>query len=313
MMSGSMERSLQNETRDYYSGDINEWLAYVYNDPASSRHFPFGKTRELIVREAISAVGGTAGLACDFGCGGGQLSLVLADAGFEVEAMDFSPTMLEEARALVERDAPGKVRFRRLDLLEDDLPEDVAGRASLAIAMGLVEYMPDLGEVVERLASALAPGGLLVVEFKNRLFNGYSGNAFTAREAESGGLGEIVEELAEWWEAAAPDRRAVDEYLTALAPLAAPAEAPPPTAAAPEPFPAQRRLHRISEIAAAGTDAGLELDRLLAMHPHPFPPAVERFDPWAYNRVAWALQQHFENPLVQMCSTSLAAVLRRQS
>ncbi|WP_230209192.1 bifunctional 2-polyprenyl-6-hydroxyphenol methylase/3-demethylubiquinol 3-O-methyltransferase UbiG [Nostocoides sp. HKS02] len=57
----------------------------------------------------------------DLGCGTGTLSVLLAEAGYQVDGLDFSPRMIE----LAERKADGiaGVRFTQADAFDPSLPE----------------------------------------------------------------------------------------------------------------------------------------------------------------------------------------------
>jgi SAM-dependent methyltransferase len=95
------------------------------------------------------------GRALDVATGTGRNALALAEAGFEVDALDISTVAIDRARA--EADRRGlEVRWMVADLDTDALPD--------------VDY--DLITVVRyrnrglwpRLASALAPGGWILIE-----------------------------------------------------------------------------------------------------------------------------------------------------
>jgi SAM-dependent methyltransferase len=93
----------------------------------------------------------------DAGAGGGSFSRWLASRVGEtgsVVAADLDPTVLEEI------DAPG-VTIRQLDLREDELPE---AEYDFVHTRLVLMHLPERDEVLARLAEALRPGGVLMVE-----------------------------------------------------------------------------------------------------------------------------------------------------
>ena len=91
------------------------------------------------------------GRALDVACGCGRHAIVLADLGYEVDAVDISPLALECAR---ERAGSRAIRFLELDLDVADL-EEHAYHAVISVDFSSPTLAP-------RLVSALAPGGILV-------------------------------------------------------------------------------------------------------------------------------------------------------
>lgn len=101
-------------------------------------------------------------------CGSGRLLVPLARAGYRITGVDISAGMLERARIHLE--AAGL--SGRVELLEADVCVHVpAGPFKLAIIalnsfMHLTRTIDQLA-VLERIHSALAPGGLLVLDLFN--------------------------------------------------------------------------------------------------------------------------------------------------
>lgn len=304
-----MSDDLQERTRAYYSSHVvGRWLEHVYQ-PAGAEHFPFGLARELVVRDVIAHHALPPGLAYDLGCGGGQLAVALAGLGFRVRAVDFSPAMLVEAATAAEgAGVRDRVDLIALDVLQQD-PTIGAGVGGLVIAMGFLEYCPDPSRFFDQVRRCLAPGGVAIVEFRNRLFNAFSGNAFTAREAGSGDLPALIAEASRYWTSTAISADDVENIVTLLRSTELSPAATKRAAAVP-PFPGERLQHTFDEVAALARTAGLETVELLGLHPHPFPPATESAAPVAYNAIAWSLQRAPRNPLVLMSCSSAAAVLR---
>ncbi len=95
------------------------------------------------------------GRALDLACGAGRNALCLAEAGYEVEAVDVSGTAIDRARATA-RERGLAVDWRVADL--DDF-EPPPGRFAL---ITVIRYTNRA--MMERLPGGLADGGMLLVE-----------------------------------------------------------------------------------------------------------------------------------------------------
>ena len=101
----------------------------------------------------------------DLGCGFGQLSRWLADAGaISVEGIDLSEKML--ARAIAETHSP-TVKYRRANL--DDLVLPIESFDLIVSSMAF-HYVEDFERLVSGLFDALLPGGDLVYSVEHPIF-----------------------------------------------------------------------------------------------------------------------------------------------
>ena len=99
----------------------------------------------------------------DVGCGTGTLALLLAEQGFAVDALDFSPAMVRLATAKV-RTASDPVR-RLVTVREGDAVDPGLAPASVDVVLSrhVLWALADPVAVVGRWAAALRPGGRLVL------------------------------------------------------------------------------------------------------------------------------------------------------
>ena len=92
----------------------------------------------------------------DLGCGTGDLTAKIAQAGVDVVGLDASGAMLTQARA----------KFPGLTFMQGDaasLP-DFGGSFDAAFSNAVLHWLPDLRPVAEGLTRALRPGGRFVAE-----------------------------------------------------------------------------------------------------------------------------------------------------
>ena len=117
-----------------------------------------GRPNRQLVAEATGLPPGTA---LDAGCGEGADALWLAEQGWRVTAVDFSPVALERAAERSrERGLDDRIAWLHADLDTWIPPE---GRFDLVTAQYLHSQGADRPALFERLAAAVAPGGTLLV------------------------------------------------------------------------------------------------------------------------------------------------------
>jgi SAM-dependent methyltransferase len=104
--------------------------------------------RELVAdgrcaAERLRRPGRPAGRAIDLGCGAGAVSLELAEAGFAVTGVDFSPVALAKAQVAAERRGlgPERVTFVAGDLTVGHVP-GVTGSFDLLVDYGTLDDLP---------------------------------------------------------------------------------------------------------------------------------------------------------------------------
>jgi ubiquinone/menaquinone biosynthesis C-methylase UbiE len=95
----------------------------------------------------------------DLGCGTGSLSILLAEAGHHVQAVDVSPRMLDEAR----RKARQRAVSVTWHLGDAAHPPVAAGGFDVVLARHVLWAMPDSSAALARWIDLLRPGGLLVL------------------------------------------------------------------------------------------------------------------------------------------------------
>lgn len=101
----------------------------------------------------------------DAGCGSATKTLHLVKRGYRVLGLDFSESILIEARAAASRaGVDPQVEFRRADLTQIDLESDSIANI---VCWGVLMHIPAVEKAVAELARVLAPGGKLIVSEGN--------------------------------------------------------------------------------------------------------------------------------------------------
>lgn len=129
----------------------------------------------------------------DAGCGIGDYALRLARQGFSVTGIDFSETVLENARAYLARDPAGdRITLHRDTLLDLSFEDD---EFDAILCWGVLMHIPDVDAATSELARALRPGGRLAISETNmrsieavalRLLRRLTGKGARALRTEAG-------------------------------------------------------------------------------------------------------------------------------
>ena len=184
---------------DAEADTFDEPVDHGLHDPAARRAW-----RELLLGVLPWPPARVADLGC--GTGTGTLSVLLAENGFQVEGVDFSPRMVE----LAERKAAGVqgVRVTQGDAFEPPLR---AASYDVILCRHVLWAMPDPAVALARWIRLLAPGGRLVL-VEGRWSNGAGLSAEqTLRLVEATGRAAELTRLvdARFWGAETQD----DRYL----------------------------------------------------------------------------------------------------
>ena len=96
----------------------------------------------------------------DLGCGTGTLSMLLAEEGYAVRGLDFSPEMVTRARAKAATAPHLDVTFAVGDAATPDL---APASVDVVLSRHVLWAMPDPAAALRRWLDLLVPGGLLVL------------------------------------------------------------------------------------------------------------------------------------------------------
>jgi SAM-dependent methyltransferase len=299
--------------RGYFDQHAADWVA-GYDEHLDE--FPLEWERVRIgLTEAVAGLRpDNDDLLVDLGCGGGELCCHAAELGYPAVGVDVAEGMIEEAerrRSTLPGPTAARVRFVLAPFgPSSGLADQSAGAVT---ALGLIEYTTTDDELFAEVARLLRPEGVAVVSCRNLLFSLASANEYTERVLDNGSARGLLEELRT--ELAKVSTGQLNAAISALAAMGEPeADAPrAPRFDHGRLYTEARRQHTPAQVAASAALHGLELDRTLSLHPHLFPPVLERAAPRSYNQVARALQPAVEaSPLgLAICSTFIAVLRRR--
>lgn len=147
---------------DRWTVEASTWWDGFYTDRSKPVPFFVAKPDESLVsylgRSLI-----TPGRALDLGCGPGRNALHLASRGFQVDAVDLSPTAVDWAEERA-REAGADIRFHRGDAFALTATE-LGGPYDLIYDSGCFHHLPPHRRIsyLALLDRALAPGGHLAL------------------------------------------------------------------------------------------------------------------------------------------------------
>jgi len=99
----------------------------------------------------------------DFGCGTGEVDVVLSSWGALVRGFDFNPISIERANILKYRfKVPGELIFSVGDV---DSLEIQPSSFDLAVSFGVIAHVPDQRSMFRRMAEATRPGGFVILGY----------------------------------------------------------------------------------------------------------------------------------------------------
>lgn len=139
------------------------WRSYASAAHATALEEAVAGLSRLLDSEALSGK-----RVLDLGCGSGIHSVAAAVLGAEeVVGIDIDPASVETARAVQSRLLPGRtVRFEVGSVFDLD-PID-SGTYDIVYSWGVLHHTGDLHRALERAASLVAPGGVLVIALYRR-------------------------------------------------------------------------------------------------------------------------------------------------
>ncbi|MBS0630436.1 MAG: class I SAM-dependent methyltransferase [Verrucomicrobia bacterium] len=142
---------------DQLLGPVYTWMAGGWNAALA---------RNCALLDSLGLATWPRGTAVDLGCGSGFQTIPLADAGFDVLALDLCASLLAELRT---RAGARSIHTVQGDLL--NFPAHLTGNAALIVCMGdTLTHLPSVGAVAALIhcaAACLAPGGRLVLGFRD--------------------------------------------------------------------------------------------------------------------------------------------------
>ncbi len=161
-------------------------------------NYPTAWNRKRILSNILTKYDLAGKKALDIGCGGGDVSFLLAERGAEVTGFDASPDMVKEAQKRAEEKGIDHVRFFNQGL--EDLGSEIRDQKyDLIVAFGLIGYLDDDRVLFDAVTPMIKDNGLFLFSCRNRLFNLTSISPNTEKEIRSGEAISLIEEMNDYY------------------------------------------------------------------------------------------------------------------
>lgn len=148
---------------DFFEADAANWDTYYERQDVFSVIHQLRRSLALAWVDELSLATGAEVL--EVGCGTGLFAIELARRGLRVTAVDAANNMLERARKnLARAGVQGCVTLMQAD--GEQVPI-AAGRFELAVALGLLPWVPSPVDCLREMVRAVAPAGHLLVSCDN--------------------------------------------------------------------------------------------------------------------------------------------------
>jgi SAM-dependent methyltransferase len=199
------------ETRPWYDGFFEKDYFETWLGGRADRMLTAERTEAEVdfIDRALGLPTGSRIL--DLCCGHGRHALLLAGRGYSLTGVDFSDRALRLARRRARR-AGLPVRWMKRDMRRIAFREEFDAAINIFTAFGYFESDAENEDVLRRVAAALTPGGLFLIDLKNResLLRSYEARSW--RQSQDGTV--VLEDSAidlltgrnrSEWTAIAPD------------------------------------------------------------------------------------------------------------
>lgn len=113
----------------------------------------------------------------DIGCGSGEPVIEMLKLGYNVQAFDASPDMVETAKANIVQAGFDSATVTQSDM--ESMLDNSQDTFDCITAMGSIYYAEDFHSTMLGISKALEKGGSFIASFRNELFSLFSLNEYT--------------------------------------------------------------------------------------------------------------------------------------
>ncbi|MCR5521995.1 MAG: class I SAM-dependent methyltransferase [Lachnospiraceae bacterium] len=131
-------------------------------------NIPYKKWCRYLV-SLLRAQGVKDGIVAELGCGTGQMTRLLRDAGYDMIGIDMSPDMLGVAREK-EQGGDESILYLQQDMREFELYGTVAAIVSVCDSLNYLTNPDDLLKVFKLAKNYLDPGGVMIFDINTRYY-----------------------------------------------------------------------------------------------------------------------------------------------
>ncbi len=131
-------------------------------------NIPYKKWSKYLI-SLLHAQGVKEGIVAELGCGTGQMTRLLRDAGYDMIGIDMSADMLGVAREK-EQEGDESILYLQQDMREFELYGTVAAVVSVCDSLNYLTNPEDLYKVFKLAKNYLDPGGVMIFDMNTRYY-----------------------------------------------------------------------------------------------------------------------------------------------
>jgi 2-polyprenyl-3-methyl-5-hydroxy-6-metoxy-1,4-benzoquinol methylase len=182
----------KSEVTDFFHNHSESWVSNGYND--DGYNYPVALHRLRIIKKILSNYDSTLEIA-DLGCGGGNISIALAELGHNVTGIDGAENMIKLSNSLrseTSEDIQKRTTFEHSPITNNSQKDR---KFDVCIAMGVIGYFEQDSELFNEVQRLLKPNGIFIVSCRNQLFNMQSISFRTINEINNNNAKGLIEEM----------------------------------------------------------------------------------------------------------------------
>jgi len=171
---------MEHDVKAFWENDAREHMGFAYQYGRNPNvRYPMYEIRRELVLEIIDAL--PKGRVLDGGCGAAHILIDCLDRGWDGYGFDFADNMVRLACDLLKQHAhdPARVRVGTMK----DMSHYADSSFDLVLLLGVSQYLPEDEDTAiwSEIHRILKPGGKVIIDFVNALFDLSTFNRFTVR------------------------------------------------------------------------------------------------------------------------------------
>lgn len=296
---------------DYWNRNAVKWKDIAYDKGLNYVNFPTSEQRgKIVINEIIRLSDGKDDSILDIGCADGDLLISLISNGFyNVKGIDNSQGMVNEARKRL-KDIATNLNEDEIFILGDADQLELSDKYDFISAMGLIEYLINVNSFFSHICDCLDDDGVAFIESRNKLFNLFSANQYTAESNISQLLDELEKSrsYSPITDDADIEGLIVEVYNHVCVESDFNSSQPDSFK---EKYPFELPQYSPYEFNCILANHGLKIRHIVYYHAHPFPPVFQKVAKTVFNKLALAMQPLGYTPIGATMFSSFVAIVEK--
>lgn len=192
MKPAAIDSSYTKQVRKYFEEDSKNWLVDQYG--ATGEYSVAANRNRIVSQEIKTHFPKKSARILEIGSGGGNFCMLMKKLGYNITGVEASRKMYLAAKKNFAENSLSPDEFINSSFEEAELGENTY---DVIVALGVYEYIIDTKFFLQKIKKHLNPKGLVIMDFRNKLFNMISISPNTLREIEAKKAAALVTEIEE--------------------------------------------------------------------------------------------------------------------